>query len=109
MTCAASGTIALVSSRTSDDALSLLRKHRNEHIAELWLDHDLGMLPDGRDHTTMPVVDALLAAAYDDHPYDIGLILLHTSNPVGAARMHQALAQAHYRVRRHAESIWTVG
>jgi hypothetical protein len=59
----------------------------------LWLDHDLG-----EDDTIWPVVEVLERAAFEERPFDVGLIKIHSANPVGAARMAQALERWGYQV-----------
>ncbi|GAA2702009.1 cyclic-phosphate processing receiver domain-containing protein [Actinoplanes palleronii] len=80
--------------RTSADGVALLDRHRDDPLDEVWLDHDLG-----GDDTIWPVVEVLERAAFDGRPYDIGLILIHSANPSGAAKMSQALRHWGYRVR----------
>ncbi|SDT57439.1 cyclic-phosphate processing receiver domain-containing protein [Actinoplanes derwentensis] len=80
--------------RTSAAGIVLLTGHRDRRIEELWLDHDLG----GED-TIWPVVEVLERAAFAGHPYDIGVVNVHSANPVGAAKMVQALRHWSYRVR----------
>ncbi len=55
---------------------------------ELWLDHDLG----GED-TIWPVVEVLERAAFDERPFDIGVVFIHSANPPGAAKIGQALGR----------------
>lgn len=92
--------------RTAKDALGLLRRHRRQRIAELWLDHDLGRDAAGRPLTVMPVVAELAAAAAAGDPYRIGVVYVHTANPTGAVAMRSALAAAGYEVQRHHAPIW---
>jgi hypothetical protein len=80
--------------RTSTAGLGLLERHRDERLDELWLDHDLGEAD-----TIWPVVEVLERAAFDGHPFDIGIVYVHSANPVGAAKMAQALERWEYRVR----------
>jgi len=80
--------------RTSEAGVALLAVHRDRRIDELWLDHDLG-----GDDTIWPVVEVLERAAFEERPYDVGLIRVHSSNPAGAAKMRQALGRWGYRVR----------
>lgn len=65
--------------RTSADAVDLLVTYTG-HVDELWLDHDLG-----GDDTIRPVVDLLEELCFYDEPPDIGVIYVHTANPVGAS------------------------
>ncbi|MDG6100869.1 hypothetical protein Daura_01965 [Dactylosporangium aurantiacum] len=85
--------------RTSAEGVELLRRHRADRIDELWLDHDLG----GED-TTWPVVELLELAAFEQHPFDVGVVLIHSANPPGGAKMLQALRRWGYPVRLAAGS-----
>ena len=87
--------------RTADSGIKALMAHREQTIDELWLDHDLGMLPDGSDHTIMPVIDYLAEAAYDGIPFRIERIIIHTSNPAGAVKMEATLRRWGYNTERH--------
>lgn len=80
--------------RTSTAGVELLDRHRNDRLDELWLDHDLG----GED-TIWPVVEVLERAAFEGHPFDVGVIVVHSANPAGAAKMAQALRRWDYPVR----------
>jgi hypothetical protein len=60
---------------------------------EVWLDHDLG-----GDDTIMPVVDTLVFAARFREPFDIGTIVIHTSNPPGRKNIRLAL-ERFYKLR----------
>ncbi|GAA4634528.1 hypothetical protein GCM10023196_076360 [Actinoallomurus vinaceus] len=81
--------------RTSRDGILLLEEHRNHEIDELWLDHDLG-----GDDNIMPVVALLEEAAFDGHPFSIGMIFVHSANPSGAETIVRVLRRWGYRVRR---------
>lgn len=65
------------------------------HVDELWLDHDLG----GSD-TTIPVVNLLCDMAFHDTPLDVGVILVHTQNPVGGDTIVRVLSRYGYNVKR---------
>jgi hypothetical protein len=80
--------------RTSVEGVQLLRRHRAERIDELWLDHDLG----GTD-TIWPVIEVLELAAFEGHPINIGVVLIHSANPPGVAKMRQTLHRWGYEVR----------
>ncbi|MCI4066159.1 hypothetical protein MRQ36_27865 [Micromonospora sp. R77] len=80
--------------RTSSSGVELLARYRIERVDELWLDHDLG-----EDDTIWPVVETLERAAFDGRPFDVGVIVIHSANPAGAAKMAQALRHWGYRVR----------
>src|SRR4051812_20467094 len=68
--------------RTSAAGVELLVQYRDRRLDELWLDHDLGA-----DDTVWPVVELLERAAFDDRRFDIGVINVHSANPVGAAKI----------------------
>ena len=71
-----------------------LERRRGQRLDELWLDHDLG----GED-TIWPVVEVLERAAFEESPFDIGTVYVHSANPPGAAKIVQALGRWGYRVR----------
>jgi hypothetical protein len=85
--------------RTSRAGVEVLARYRERVLDELWLDHDLGA-----DDTVWPVIAVLEEAAFEGRPYDIGLVHVHSANPIGAARMAQALRRWGYRVRISAGS-----
>jgi len=80
--------------RTSTDGVALLKQCRTQRLDELWLDHDLG-----EDDTIWPVIEVLELAAFEGHPFDIGVINVHSANPAGTAKMAQVLGHWGYRVR----------
>lgn len=80
--------------RTSAAGVALLQRHRTGRVDELWLDHDLG----GED-TIWPVVELLERAAFDGDALDIGIVYVHSANPVGAGKISQVLQRWGYRVR----------
>ena len=80
--------------RTSAAGVDLLAGHRARRIDELWLDHDLG-----GDDTIWPVVEILERAAFEEQPFDIGVVNVHSANPAGAARIARALRRWGYPVR----------
>ncbi|PRY18939.1 cyclic-phosphate processing receiver domain-containing protein [Pseudosporangium ferrugineum] len=80
--------------RTSSAGVELLARHRGHRFDELWLDHDLG----GAD-TIWPVVEFLERAAFEGRPFDVGVVIIHSANPAGAAKMAQALRRWNYPVR----------
>ncbi len=55
--------------RTSAAGVKLLHRCHGQRVDELWLDHDLG----GED-TIWPVVEVLERAAFDERPFDIGVM-----------------------------------
>ncbi|MEJ7647721.1 MAG: cyclic-phosphate processing receiver domain-containing protein [Nakamurella sp.] len=94
--------------RSEADGLALLNALRSLRIDELWLDHDLGSdRRTGRAFTVMPVVEALCAAAIGERPYNVGEIVIHTSNPVGAVSMRRNLEAAGFNVSRSTDpTLW---
>jgi hypothetical protein len=80
--------------RTSTDWVALLNRCREQRLDELWLDHDLG-----EDDTIWPVVEILERAAFEERPFDIGIINVHSANPAGGSKMVQVLQRWGYRVR----------
>jgi hypothetical protein len=80
--------------RTSAAGVELLDRHRKHRLDELWLDHDLG-----DDDTIWPVVEILERAAFEGRPLDIGVVIIHSANPAGAAKMAQVLRRWNYPVR----------
>lgn len=85
--------------RSSAGGVELLRRHRAARIDELWLDHDLG-----GDDTIWPVVELLELAAFEERPFDVGVILVHSANPAGGATMLRALRRWGYPARPAAGS-----
>lgn len=81
--------------RSSREGILLLEEHRDRRIDELWLDYDLG----GGD-TIMPVVALLEQAAFDDRPFRIGAIFVHTSDMSAGETIVRALTVWNYRARR---------
>ncbi|MEU1965892.1 cyclic-phosphate processing receiver domain-containing protein [Micromonospora sediminicola] len=79
--------------RTSAAGVELLHRYRDGRLDELWLDHDLG-----GDDTIWPVVEILEQAAFHERPFDIGVVVVHSSNPGGAAKVAQVLRHWGYRV-----------
>lgn len=79
--------------RNSNQALHILE---NDNVwDEIWLDHDLGEV-DGSLDSIMPVVDFMAEAAFNDTPINVGIIYIHTSNPVGAKQMFASLTRYGY-------------
>ncbi|MEH0825189.1 MULTISPECIES: cyclic-phosphate processing receiver domain-containing protein [unclassified Micromonospora] len=87
------GRVAQVA-RTSAAGIEALERHRGQWLDELWLDHDLG-----GDDTIWPVVEVLEQAAFEEHPFDIGVVYVHSANPAGAAKIAQVLRRWGYNVR----------
>ncbi|MGK5445763.1 cyclic-phosphate processing receiver domain-containing protein [Micromonospora sp. URMC 105] len=85
--------------RTSAAGVEALERHRGQRLDELWLDHDLG-----GDDTIWPVVEMLERAAFEERPFDIGVVYVHSANPVGAMKVMQALRRWGYPARSAAGS-----
>lgn len=81
--------------RTSSEGIQLLQEHRGIFIDELWVDHDLG-----GDDTILPVVALLEEAAFNDRPFHIGTVFVHSANPIGAETVVRSLSHWRYNVRR---------
>ena len=93
--------------RTSAQALTFLEESNDWD--EIWFDHDLGELTDGRVDSTMVIVDYLCEKAFNDEPVNAGIIYIHTSNPVGAQNIATSLNRYGYRTVRVApEPIFIV-
>ncbi|MEU5562464.1 cyclic-phosphate processing receiver domain-containing protein [Micromonospora musae] len=80
--------------RTSAAGVEVLERQRGQRVDELWLDHDLG-----GDDNIWPVVELLERAAFEERPFDIGVVYIHSANPAGAARVLQALRRWGYHAR----------
>ncbi len=63
-------------------------------LDELWLDHDLG-----NDDAIWPVVEVLERAAFEDRPFDVGVVVIHSANPAGATKIAQVLRRWRNRVQ----------
>lgn len=87
-----------VIARTSAEALQILTL--GESFDEIWFDHDLGLLDSGVPDTTMVVVDLLSELAYNGTPYPVGIVYVHTSNPVGGKQIASSLSNYGYTIRR---------
>lgn len=85
-----------VIARNSQQALEILAS--GVAFAEIWFDHDLGEI-DGKVDSTMVVVDFLSERAYNDEPYPVEQVLVHTSNPVGRSQIVASLTRYGYNTR----------
>ena len=87
---------------SSAEALEVLAELHSDDLFldELWLDDHLGDLPDGGTDSAMAVVDYLARCTAGGAPYPIGVVIVHTSDPDGAATMLTSLKQYGYRTRR---------
>lgn len=86
-----------VSGLTADDA-----------VKELWLDHDLGEDENGSVTSIMSIVHKLEEKVFLDEAPSIGLIVIHTSNPVGGRQIEQALGR-HFKTLRVYAGDYLVG
>lgn len=95
--------------RTSEEGLEALMGN----VAgwdEVWFDHDLGVLDDGQVDSTMRIVDWLCEQAFNGNPTQIGVVYVHTSNPVGGTQIMRSLQNYGYNcVRVSAQEFMTVG
>lgn len=82
--------------RTSGEGLAALAV--SGPLDELWLDHDLG-----GDDTIMPVIDYLAERAFNGDPFPVAKVMVHTSNPSGAATMMRVLRRWEYPVVQAAD------
>ncbi|MFG3280473.1 cyclic-phosphate processing receiver domain-containing protein [Streptomyces sp. NPDC048111] len=81
--------------RTSREGIALLEEHRDRFVDELWLDHDLG-----GDDSILPVVTLLEEAAFHGRPFRIGMVYVHSANPIGSETVVRSLTRWNYPVRR---------
>lgn len=90
------GTIHL---RNSLEAIDWFETHRDTHIDELWLDHDLGYVPSIGIDSIIPVVQYIEQRTADEDPLDIDEIFVHSANPSAVNRIvKNNLLQNHYLV-----------
>jgi hypothetical protein len=81
--------------RTVEETMRLLDTIGDAHIAELWLDYDLG-----GGTTVEPVIDRLVAEATQGSPLDVGRVIVHSANTRGGFEIKRRLAVAGYSVER---------
>lgn len=82
----------LVVLRNSREALEWFDNHGLDgKIDQLWLDHDLGLDNEGNPDDIMGVLLPLMELNREGYFPDIGEVLVHTANPVGAANIIAAL------------------
>ena len=86
--------------RNSHEALSVLGYFNGKikPLDEIWLDYDLGFKDAKWGDTADPVVDYLCELAFYGTPYPVGVIILHTANPVGRDKMRMVLQRYGYYV-----------
>lgn len=83
----------LVIARTLPEAFMALE---NTSWDSIWLDHDLGLDENGDTATIGPILEHLCELAFNGTPVQVNVIMIHTSNPVGAQQMKQALTTYGY-------------
>lgn len=90
----------LLYARTSRSGCDLLLELSlsGRHVDLLLLDHDLGDETGSLDDI-LPVVDLLAESAFLGTPLDVGQVVVHSANPVGAATVVRSL-ERYYPVRR---------
>jgi len=93
--------------RTSAEALEILNDGTS--YDEIWFDHDLGMIDDDRVDSTMPVVDFLSEMSFNDTPYPVDTVLVHTSNPVGRDNIIRSLSRWGYNIKSVPADDYFVG
>ncbi|MFE6961662.1 cyclic-phosphate processing receiver domain-containing protein [Streptomyces sp. NPDC057696] len=81
--------------RSSGEGIKLLQEHRDGFIDELWLDHDLG-----GDDSILPVVTLMEEAAFNERPFRIGTVFVHSANPIGSETVVRSLTRWGYSVRQ---------
>lgn len=89
--------------RNPEDAIELLQE---TYYDVVYWDHDLG-----GDRTALEVSDWLLKSAIEKDRIDIGLCIIHTSNPAGAVHLTNTLTSRYLKypcVRVDATEIFEV-
>ena len=96
-----------VIARNSSEALTILKQ--DKFWDEIWLDHDLGIVEEVGIDNVMRVVDYLSKQAFEGNPIEVGLIYVHTSNPVGGKQIMLSLQNFGYNcVRVNAPDFFIV-
>lgn len=73
-------------SRTSRDASkNLWTLPKGEYFDQVWFDHDLGIV-DGEDDTTIDLARSL-SLLVSQGRIGVGMVLIHSANPVGAGNL----------------------
>lgn len=87
--------------RNSQEALEGLNAIRQvgDRIKSLWLDHDLGVFRGNLD-TTMVIIDYLCELKFNEDPYPVDQIFVHTQNPPAGLAMMKALRRYEYNAIR---------
>ena len=81
--------VEVVYARTMDNAY--IELINNEHLDELWLDHDMGLDKDGKESDIRPLCLILAKLGFNGTPRDIGKIIICSMNPVGIKWIYTTL------------------
>jgi hypothetical protein len=71
----------------------------NEHLDELWLDHDMGTNEYGEEEDIRPLCLILAELGFNGTPRDVGKIIICSLNPVGIEWMQSTL-EKYYTIER---------
>ncbi|MCA1806670.1 MAG: hypothetical protein LC687_02230 [Actinobacteria bacterium] len=84
---------------TSKDALQILA--HDKEWDELWFDHDLALLPDGTEDTSMIIAQTLAELVFheDLDPDEFATCVIHTQNPVGRDNLELVLSRWGFKTR----------
>lgn len=86
--------------RTSAEAIAWLNGVGQDTVVDqLWFDHDLGMLDETRDDTTIPFLAALEERCFFGTAPQVNMVLVHTSNRVGGDVIEKSMRRYFYTVR----------
>ena len=86
--------------RTSAEAIAWLNGVGQDTVVDqLWFDHDLGMLDETRDDTTIPFLSALEERCFFGTAPQVNMVLVHTSNRVGGDVIEKSMRRYFYTVR----------
>lgn len=97
-----------VHAKTNDEAISLIEQEWDE----VWFDYDMGgkfgQLESDYPSTILPVVDHIMMhALLYGCKFPIGIVVVHTANPVGRQQIATTLGQL-YRVRHEDARRYTI-
>lgn len=90
-----------VIARNLEEAFAYLRSDPTRHYTEIWLDHDLGP----GDPATR-VLDYMNERAFNDDPVSVDIVLVHTSNNVGAKTFIAGLHRYGYNAVKVQAADW---
>lgn len=74
-----------------------------DKIEEISLDHDLGIIEDGKEKTGLDVLLYIEQMAYDGRIEKLPNIVIHSQNPAGVQRMKNALSSIKRRIEQQNE------